>query len=246
MMEGGGSSFTASMGFLGAGGSAMLARRLFEDKWKYNPISRGSPDETISTPRVGAPTPSRLRKFLNTPFVPLTLCLTIGSLLLPAHPWRQMASTLLVDIVGSVTSAIISKAIRGMSPAIGPTQLGRNHLGNLNYNPWEDPYYISNLDSPIDEFIAEALDGAQFKNIVHIVMESVRADCFPFKEDTPFVRYIKDNFPSHENGSSITTDNVTPFIASLAEHTISWETMWTIVPFTHKSIIGRIDPSCIV
>src|SRR5271170_4402482 len=246
MMEGGGSSFTTLIGFLAAGGTAMIARRYFEDKCNYNPISRGSPDEIIPQPQLVPTLRSRLRKFMNTPFVPIAVCLTAGGLCLPAHPWRQMASTLLVDVVGGVTSALVSKTIRGMSPPIDPAHLGRNSLGNLNYNPWEDPYYVSNLDSPMHEFIAEALDGVQFKNIVHIVMESVRADCFPFQEDSAFVKYIKDNFPPYKNGAAITTANVTPFIASLAEHTISWETMWTIVPFTHKAIIGRIYPYFIV
>ena len=117
--------------------------------------------------------------------------------------------------------------------------LGTNPLGNLNYNPGDDPYYISNLDSPIDDFIADALEGVEFTNIVHIVLESMRADSYPFKEESQLMTYIKNNFEFREKGKSVTTSNVTPFIASLAKHTISWETMWSTIPFTHKAMLGR-------
>lgn len=151
-----------------------------------------------------------------------------------------MTSTLLFDLVENITFVIVSKNVRAMLSS-GPARFGDN-LGNLNYIPREDPYYISNLDSPIDEFIAGALDGVQFRNIVHIVLESVRADCFPFQEESAFVDYIRRNFPPQENGVAMTTSNITPFIASLAEQTLSWETMWSVVPFSHKALLGRIYP----
>jgi hypothetical protein len=153
-----------------------------------------------------------------------------------------MTSSLLLDVIGGIASVFVAKIVRHMFVPAGSSNYASNPLGNLNYNPWEDPYYISNLDSPIDGFIAEALDGVKFQNIVHIVLESVRADCFPFQEQGPFVNYIKENFRPHKNGSAITTANITPFIASLAENTISWDTMWSIVPFTHKALLGRIHP----
>jgi hypothetical protein len=247
ILKGGGSNtFTATMGFLGAGSSAILARRFYEDKCRYNPVCREPPAEEILPQIRPVPPPqSRLRKMIKTPFVPLVLCLIVGSLFLPSQPWRQMTSTLMVDVVWNVISVLISKTIRAQSSFTGPANFGSNPLGNLNYNPRTDPYYISNLDSPIDEFIAQALDGVQFRNIVHVVLESVRADCFPFQEESAFVDYIKANFPPHDNGSAITTANVTPFIDSdsVAEHTISWETMWAVVPFSHKALLGRRHPS---
>ena len=224
------------MAFVAFGTSVIIARCFYEDRRKYRPVYRGILDNI--PPRV--PTfQSRLRKLTNATFVPFTLCLLVGGLLLPAQPCRQMTSTLLVDIVRGITSVVVTKGIQAITGPSGHAKLGSNPLGNLNYNPWDDPYYISNLDSPIDPFIAGALDGVQFKNIVHIVLESVRADCFPFKEQSPFVDYIKENFRPRKNGSAITTANITPFIDSLAEHTLSWETMWTLVPFTHKALLAR-------
>ena len=171
------------------------------------------------------------------------LFILIGtSLLVRSQPWRQMTSTLLVDIVFGVLKGLLPK-INLWSQASG-SDLGigfgtSNILGHLNYNPASDPYYITNLDAPIDEFFTDALEGIQFTNVVQLVLESMRADSFPFKERSLFMDYIRENFPLPVNGTPITTSNVTPFIASLAEHTISWETMWTVVPFTHKALLGR-------
>ena len=212
-----------------------MARRFRKGQYKYENL----PDEIIPKTRP-LTFRVRLRKLVNTPFVALTFGLIVCGLFLPSQPWQQMTSSLLLDVIGSIASVFVSKTVRHMFAPAGSSNYGSNPLGNLNYNPWEDPYYISNLDSPIDEFIAEALDGVKFQNIVHIVLESVRADCFPFQEQGPFVNYIKDNFRPHKNGSAITTANITPFIASLAENTISWDTMWSIVPFTHKALLGRI------
>ena len=242
MLEGGGSNtLAAAMAFLGVGGSVMLAHRYYQDHhYKYNPVCRGLPDEIIPQIRPPPPPQSRLRK----PFVSFTVCLIVGSLFLPAQPWRQMTSTLLVDIVRNVIPVVISKTIRNKATCSGPTNfLGSNPLGNSNYNPRTDPYYISNLESPIDEFIVEALDGVKFKNIVHIVLESVRSDSFPFQEESVFAEYIKSHFPPYPNGAAMTIDNITPFIESIAENTISWETMWSVVPFSHKALMGRIPPS---
>lgn len=236
-MEGSGNTLAATVAFLTAGASVVIVRRFQRDGYKYGDLA----DELIPQPHLPA-TRGGLRRLITIPFVPLALFLIVFGLFLPSQQLRQMKSTLLIDVIGSIISVFISKAIRHISVPAASSNYGSNPLGNLNYNPSEDPYYISNLDSPIDEFIAKALDEARFQNIVHIVLESVRADCFPFQEQSPFVDYIKDNFRPHKNGSAITTANVTPFIASLAEHTLSWETMWTIVPFTHKALIGRKYP----
>lgn len=228
-MQGGTSSLTIVIAFVMAGGSLTLVRRIFSNH-KRLPVN--IPDNILRT---------RLRKLLNKPFVPFTIFLLVGGVFLPAQPWKRMTSTLLLDVVGGILSVIVPKAV-GRLHTPSTSTLGSSPLGALMYNPADDPYYISNLESPVDPFIAEALDGVQFTNIVHIVLESVRADCYPFQEQSAFADYIKQTFPAAVNGTPITTSNVTPFIASLAEHTISWETMWSIVPFTHKALLGR-NPS---
>ena len=109
------------------------------------------------------------------------------------------------------------------------------------YNPANDPYYISNLATPVDAFIAEALEGVTFTNIVHIVLESMRSDSYPFNEFGPLANYVNENYGDEPHRQPITTSNVTPFIASLAEHTISWETVWATIAYTHKAMLGRIS-----
>ena len=180
---------------------------------------------------------------IHRPVVRVLLLLLLGSLFLPAHPWRHMSSSLLFDIVSTLLSAILSKHLRNMGAQSSTnSHPGTNPMGNLNYNPADDPYYISNLDSPIDSFIAEAIDGLEFTNIVHIVLESMRADSYPFKENGLLAQHIEQSFEKPPNSVPITTSNISPFIASLAENTISWETMWATIPFTHKAMLGRNPP----
>ena len=174
----------------------------------------------------------------------ILLFLLIGSFFLPAHPWRHMSSTLLFDVIGTILSTILSNHLRNMAPKSSTnSHSATNPLGNLNYNPADDPYYISNLDSPIDSFIAEALEGVEITNIVHIVLESMRADSYPFKENGLLAQYIERTFEKPDDAVPITTANISPFIASLAESTLSWETMWATIPFTHKAMLGRTSPN---
>jgi hypothetical protein len=116
---------------------------------------------------------------------------------------------------------------------------GSNPLGNHNYDPKHDPYYISNLDQPIDAFIASALEGTRFTNVFHIVLESMREDSFPYDESGLLHQHIQKNLEPAKDGVPLTTKNITPFIASLAEHTLSWHTVWASVPYTHKAMLGR-------
>jgi len=79
---------------------------------------------------------------------------------------------------------------------------------------------------------------------MHIVLESMREDSFPYDEEGLLARHIKLNEePPAEGGTPITTETITPFIASLADHTISWHTMWSTIPYTHKAMLGRTPSS---
>jgi hypothetical protein len=167
----------------------------------------------------------------------LTLFLLCGTLLITQQPWKRLKSTLLYDFVSSVTTAVITRSLKDTKGC--STTFGANPLGTLNYSPAKDPYYISNLDSPIHEFINDALEGTKFTNIVHIVLESMRADCFPFQEDSQLTTFIENNFDFPDGGAAITTANVTPFISSLSKNTILWDRVFATVPFTHKAMIGR-------
>src|SRR6202044_3536566 len=112
-------------------------------------------------------------------FVPLLLFLSVVAIFLPANPWRRLTSTLAFDIITSISSIAIQKPFPDQNKVCqDPTENFQSH--NLNYNPAEDPYYISNLDLPVDEFIASALKNLRFTNIVHIVLESMREDSYPY------------------------------------------------------------------
>jgi hypothetical protein len=174
------------------------------------------------------------QKFLN---VRVLIALAVCTVFLPAQPWRHMTSTLLYDIVSTITSVIVVKNVRDSQEHCGPIH-SSNPLGNLNYDPMEDPYYISNLESPVIDFIEEALEECEFRHIVHIVLESMRADCFPLQEDGLLATYVKGKYKPAE--AELTTANVTPFITTLAENMIMWETVWATIPFTHKAMLGRI------
>ena len=53
------------------------------------------------------------------------------------------------------------------------------------------------------------------------------------------VDFMMKNYEFISGGAAVTTSNVSPFIESIAEHTISWETVFATVSFTHKAMIGR-------
>jgi hypothetical protein len=165
------------------------------------------------------------------------LFLLFGICILPAYPWRRLTATLLYDL-GKAMTLVIAHHFKFFNTPTN-ARLGSNPLGDFHYDPAEDPYYISNLDEPVDDFIASAVNGTRFTNVFHIVLESMREDSYPWNENGLLHQHILQNVAPAENGVPITTENVTPFIASLAEHTLSWHTMWATVPYTHKAMLGR-------
>jgi len=173
----------------------------------------------------------------KAPLIVALLCVLLGVYILPPYPWRRLTATILYDFGAAISSIILGHHVK---VADSPTaRLGSNPLGNFHYDPAEDPYYISNLDEPIDEFIASALNGTHFTNIFHIVLESMREDSYPWDESGLLHQHIIKNVEFAENGTPIRTDTISPFITSLAEHTISWHTTWASIPFTHKAMLGR-------
>jgi hypothetical protein len=221
--------------YLSTGCIATLARRYLERTRRSMDLIEPEKENITNPPQW------TVRRLLRSPLVLFTLFLLFGSLLLPGQPWKHMRTTLLFDAVSTISSVFVTKTLRDMQNDCTVAGLGADPLGNLNYNPGDDPYYISNLDSPIDEFIEDALEGLQFTNIVHIVLESMRADSYPFKEESLLMTFAKDTYGPRSDAKPATTSNVSPFIASLAEHTISWETVWSTIPFTHKAMLGRIS-----
>jgi hypothetical protein len=182
------------------------------------------------------------RRFLAIPFVPFALFLLVGALFLPRQPWQHMTETLVYDVISAISTVIITESLHGSRRTCNATTVGSNPLGSLNYNPADDPYYVSNLDQPVDDFIASALEGTEFTNVVHIILESMREDSFPFQEDGLLNQHIINNLEVAEGGTPINTQTITPFIASLAENTISWHTVWSTIPYTHKAMLGRNLP----
>lgn len=177
------------------------------------------------------------RVILTSPRVRVLLCFLFITLLLPQYPWRHMTATLGYEVIVATFTVLIRSQLHHHEPTIrgGEQIMYGDPLGTRNYNPTEDPYYVSNLDQPVNEFIASALEGLEFTNIVHIVLESMREDSFPFRDDALLNQYIHSNLNLLEPVSS---ETITPFMSTLAEHTLSWHTVWTTVPFTHKSMIG--------
>ena len=147
-----------------------------------------------------------------------------------------MTSTLLYDIFSSVTRPHANVLLSGS----GDTN-GTSPLNFLYYSPSADPYYITNLDQPLDPFIESALEDTYFANVVHIVLESMRADCYPYKEGGLLDQRIKREF---EPMSAINTATITPFIDSLSTHIIQWDTMQTTIAYTLKSMLGCTHPLC--
>jgi hypothetical protein len=178
------------------------------------------------------------RSRLFGPFVPLGFILIFGALFLPSQPWRHLTSTLLYDVISTISSVMLSKSLRDIKTCDTSSPIGSSPLGNSYYNPANDPYYITNLDQDIDPFIAAALEGTKFTNVVHIVLESMRADCYPFREDGQLNQHIGQHLKHVENGPLINAQSISPFISSLAENTIVWDSVWSTIPFTHKSMLG--------
>lgn len=168
--------------------------------------------------------------------------ISLGTCLFPP-PWSHLTSTLLYDVLKTLSLAVVKSNLRSDCTVASGTSsaAGSNPLSNLNYNPAEDPYYITNLELPILDWVAVALEGAEFTNIVHIVLESMRADSYPFDEQGNLMKHIQQNLQVVENGTDVTTSNITPFIQSIAENTLSWNTMWSTGAFTHKAMLGRIS-----
>jgi len=174
----------------------------------------------------------------KAPLIIILLFGLLGVCILPSYPWRRLTHTILYDFGAAMASIITAQDLK-VADIPTTDHLGSNPLGNFRYDPAEDPYYISNLDEPVDEFIASALNGTHFTNIFHIVLESMREDSYPWDENGLLHQHIVENVEIAENGAPIRTDTITPFIASLAEHTISWHTTWASIPFTHKAMLGR-------
>ena len=175
---------------------------------------------------------------IAAPLIRILFVLLIITLLLPANPWRHLSTTLVYEVVEALSTIVVAKAFYGSACSNSESILGGNPLGNLRYNPANDPYYISNLHQPIDDFIASALEDTQFTNIVHIVLESMREDSYPYQEDGLLNQHVVNNMQLVNGGTPVNAQTITPFISSLAENTLSWHTMWATIPYTHKTMLG--------
>ena len=172
--------------------------------------------------------------------------LLFGTIFIPRDPWKHMSSTILYDVISAISTTIVEKSLREMQPNCPSTVASGGHpLISTNYSPAKDPFYISNLNEPVIPWIAEAIKDLEITNVVQIVLESVRADSYPFEENGLLHQHIKNKLHLAENGVPITTETVTPFIASLANHTIVWNNTWSICPLTHKAMLG-CTPSQII
>ena len=221
------------VGYLLVGGVAILLRLFWAPR--YAKVSTTKDRFKFEDMETRAQTPRSLQRILGVRFVPSLLFLMCLTGLLPPSPWRHLTSTLGYDVVRALFTVMLSKLFYGCTSAA----VGGNHpLGDLKYNPADDPYYVSNLDQPIDDFILSAFKDTKFTNIVHITLESMRDDSFPYQEDGLLHQHIIHNMEPVEGGTPVNTQTLTPFIASLAEHTVSWQTMWSTVPYTHKAMLG--------
>jgi hypothetical protein len=185
--------------------------------------------------------PSSLRRFLAIPFVPMLIYLVLSWGFMPESPWRSLTSTLAYDVTTAVSGVFLHEIFHGSGNNTCDDQshrVGSHPLGTLRYNPAEDPYYVSNLDKELDPFLAEVLGDVKFTNIVHIVLESMREDSFPYDENGLLHKHILENETPVKGGTPVTSENLTPFINSLAENTLQWHTMWATIPYTHKSMLG--------
>ena len=162
----------------------------------------------------------------------ITAILVVGAILfLFKNPWRTMRSTLLFDTL----------SIFNFRKAYVPSQsVPAAGISSPRYSPSKDPYYVSNLDEPVDPFIASALEGTEFKNIVHIMLESMRSDSFPWDEKGLLHQHLQEFMEPPQ--IPLTVENITPFIESIASHTLRWDTMWSTIPYTLKAMLGRTFP----
>src|SRR2546430_607675 len=187
----------------------------------------------------GLPSFQRNDRALQRPFrtfiaplkVRIVLLLLFATLLLPRHPWRHMTATLGYNVVVAALTVTKSRLFDGHL-SCDATEAA---IDGLRYDPSSDPYYVSNLDQPITAYIAQALEGTKFTHIVHIILESMREDSFPYQEKGLLNKYIHE---SVDPSNAVNTSTITPFIESLAEHTLSWHTMYSTIPFTHKAMLG--------
>jgi len=171
--------------------------------------------------------------------------LFVIAVLLPPYPWRHLTSTLPYDVSIAFSTVLMSKVIHHHTRPISPcTSNSTSHpLGTTTYNPGEDPYYITNLDDPILDFFHSALHDVKITNVVQIVLESMREDSFPFDEQGLLNQHIQRELTpirEEDGGTPVNTETITPFIASLANNTISWHTMWSTIPYTHKAMLSCI------
>src|SRR5579859_1771787 len=105
LVQGGNTSRNIFIIYIVAGCVAMLVRRFFDRNPKWN---HGETSETTELRQW------TLRNIPSMPLVRFTLFLVIGSMFVPAQPWRDMTSTLLFDIVGTISSVIITQNLRAM------------------------------------------------------------------------------------------------------------------------------------
>lgn len=222
--------------YLLVGGTAILLRLFWARR--YPKVTMSKEKFNFEQTETTGPTHRLLQRILGIPFIPLVLFLLCITTLLPPTPWRHLTATLGYDVILALSTVMVSKSFYGRSGCSSAAAGGSHPLGDLKYNPADDPYYISNLDQPIDDFILSAFEGTKFTNIVHITLESMRDDSFPYQEDGLLHQHIIHNMEPVEGGTPVNTQTVTPFIASLAEHTVSWQTMWSTVPYTHKAMLG--------
>jgi hypothetical protein len=162
----------------------------------------------------------------------VAVILLLGAKCLPKQPWRPMTSTLLFDTLSMANL----KTIRI------PSHEPEESLG-LSYDPENDPYYVTNLNEPIDPFVTSALEGTKFNNIVHIILESMRSDSFPWQVEGILDQHIKEYMDPPE--TPVNSHTITPFITSLSENIISWDTMWSTIPYTLKAMLGRTSQPAI-
>jgi hypothetical protein len=156
--------------------------------------------------------------------------LVVGAVCLPKNPWSTIKSTLVLDLLSAIPLPL-SRQPFSANHKLNPSS-------SYGYNPEKDPYYVTNLDDPLDPFIASALEDATFTNIVHIVLESMRSDSFPWQEGGILDQQIRDSM--EKPGYPVNTQTITPFIDSIASHTLTWNTMWSTIPYSLKAMLGRI------
>jgi hypothetical protein len=241
-MAQGNSGFANVIAFFALIGGAAILLRL--TSLRFLPRGDHSPSTTDEYEKLGDNTTSSfIRRLLSSPLNRLILFLLVGTLFLPAHPWRHMTSTITYDVIRTLGGALVTRGMHGSGSCDGDVRGGSNPLGDLKYSPAADPYYVSNLHQPINPFIAEALKDTNFTNVVHIVLESMREDSYPYQEDGLLHQHILKNLAPAKGGTPISTQTITPFIDSLSENIISWHTMWSSIPYTHKAMLGRIFPT---